>query len=1161
MTADPTAVWRCSRLPSFTVELAACILFAFLGGVSSGCDGNSEGSSDTTRTADAAVPDGDVRTDGGAPDGEGTPDGNDGEDGEDPEKGPCEQLDDSDRRSTADPEPVESFPLDDHSGARAGYSLRKLRSNYDGPAVRVRRGSDDQEKDIGYTEDGWVDAAAIESFVDGSDGFVVKWYAQVEGTPDLVQEEPDSQPRIARGGTIERDSGGFYTISFDSGHSMAAEGFDSGISTNDYTFWGVVRFSSYSGETEVFGIGRVTMKPWNGAMFRGYQTYINGSSSRFGGDDVSLVLGQRNMITLRNDGNRADIWQGNTRHAEDSIEEDSSLNDSRTRSVVSVGGGFEGTLGEFAVYPDVSTQTIHELYASAARDWDVGPVEWNPDADLPQQFEYQVTLYDWLKGLSVEDVELPDGSLEWDADAVDSDRLADLWLQSDKLTASSVTRGEPEWYVLDAGNGKGIEATDGIRVWHEPKGSRGYGGNPPRSWANEPAYWYKLDLPLEGGEQGNPYHKNKAVARRALAVAMVDMLMHHKNWANGASGWYDMFGKAALSWAETYRWTGEVLPPDVREAFEAGMGHVLDRLIAIGPRAVNTNMDMFAVQAQADFAMATDDPKLECKAVRAARAALFGHVDGEMGSKHDVFAAGKRDGGVFDPAGFIMEGGQPDVFYGGESMYHLAGALAAVTDRDTGEMPPEWSFLEDVVQRMQAWRTYQYFYDPAAVSPGVGGKDERRVTTAGAGFSGRTSYGVPAGQAGENWKGIFIGSRFENHAFRAWVPDAGDMKDEIQSKLDNMNGELSETYEGEPPEWGGWSPWAKKTPYLPQKGWYSRLKSLDESDDPKFEKPPVARSGVEYNKKFGEDPIGDEYWAYKSTDGDQSWGFFLEAQARQGGYGGWYGGKIETFWTESTGVVLVNRHGKTGCDDGNEDSTCWDNMEKKAGHHVWGRDEKGNAFTTLLLRGRNLERTSEFDLDNSPPMVTVTNIFNDPSHSEDTRKSGERTGSEIEGDLEIENTFAARSEGLEVTHRVTSDETDEVRELWASLPVYLRHYNPKRAGDNLQKGLEDTSIEYRADGSWEAMPEDQDGDDTPELVSTDTLRLGRDYQMGDGMQYVYVVFDQTREVRLSEGTYYDPYQSKTGVRTVHVDLHGNPGSTESLPGEASVTYTLQPAAP
>jgi len=1051
---------------------------------------------------------------------------------------------------------LEKFP-----DAYAAYSLRRLRPAYDGPVVRVRRASDGAEQDIGFAESGWVDTGAIEDFVDGGDGHVTTWYAQVEGTPNLTQQYASAQPLIARNGSAELDEKGKPTLYFqNSDAKLVTDRFDREINGNDYAIFGVIHHFDYQGETNGFGLEAGA----ENVEYRFGQTRVNGGFVRINHERLDIGYEKRALISLKNDGDEATLWSGNKMGGSLTKEEDDDLDQSNPTDRVNVGGGFVGTFGEFVVYDAAkSSDEIVEVYRNVTADWEVGPIEWHEEALLPQEFGYQVSLYNWLETLTETDVTLPDGTISWDGTYASTDVLADLWLQVEGLSASSVTRGESAWYVLDNGNGKGIEATGTVRNNDEPRGNGDYGGNPPRSWSNEPAFLYRLDIPLDGGGQGNPWHQNPALGRRAMVVAIVDMMMHHESMVAGsASGWYDMKGKAMLGWAEAYRWCKDVLPTDVQNAFEEGFRILLDDQIDRGPRAVNTNMDMFALHAYADLYMAANSAQTKERAVQAAKAALFGYTDGALETNHEVFTS-DAENGVFSPSGPILEGGQPDVFYMGESIYQLLGALEAVTDRETGDIANDWGWLEEVVKRAQDWRTYQMFYDPKRNSPAVGGLNGNSVITAGAGFSGRTSYGVPHGQAGAEWKSVSIGDRFADHAFKANdLPDPTTMAENINSKLSYIDGEMSSVYTGTPEDWNGWSPWTKSTPYLPPKGWYSRLKGMKDSGDPRFEAPPAERDGNTWNKAFGGPPTGREFWSYKDVGPDgKAFGFFVEAMPRQGGYGGWYGGKIETFWTEETGVLLINRHGKTGCDDGAEDSTCFSNLDKKAGHHVWGRDENGNGFTTLLLRGRGLSRTSTFNTDASPPTVTVNNVFNDPSLSPTTEQSGEQTGSEIQGSFEVENTFAVQPNGLKVTHTLASNQADQVTELWASLPVYLRHSNPLRVGDEYHSNIDDTTIEYYDGTNWRAMPEDTDGDGVPEMVTTDALRLGRDYEDGVGPRYGYVSFPNSQDVRLSVSTYYDPYQSMTGVRTVHVDLHGNPGTAKTLPASKGVSYTLQTSDP
>jgi hypothetical protein len=1070
--------------------------------------------------------------------------------------------------------------LDQYPDAYAAYSLRKLRSDYSGPAIHVRRSSDGAKQDFGFAADGKLDTAALENWLSGADGYVATWYSQVQGEPDLLQTDPTRQPRIAEGGTVFTDSDGRVAIKFDrprNTYLTLESDLSQTVPIHESLVYGVGE-SGVTDETNARTGIIVLASPGGG----GHETLSLRGRSWPGHKWRSGVFSGVNHV---NGPGQPAFWAANhaasehTVYSKNSIESSKDINDTQSLWGLTLGvqtkntdNGYDGYLTEVAILPGQPTESgVQAVYNNVNADWDLGPQNYNPGALMPQKKAWQVTLYDWLETNSVQDVTLPDGSITYDNSYANADELADLWLQVEGLTASSVTRRSPEWYVLDSGNGKGIEGTGVVRANHNPMGG-GYGGNPPRSWQNEPAFLYQLDIPLSGGGQGNDFYQNPALGRRAMVVSIVDLIMHQGLDEADSFNWFDMKGKAFLGMAEAYRFAGDVLPADVRTAYEQGMEQVIEDLTARGPRAVNTNMDMRALHGAADLYAATDNSTLKYKCVQLVKRALFGYTDGELGTKHKVFAAGDRDGGVFDPSGFIMEGGQPDVFYSGDSIYHLMGALQAVTDRSTGNVPSDWLFLEEVVHRLQRWRTYQMFYDPAQKGPEVENR-AATVITAGGGFNGRTSYGVPHGQADEPWKHLGVADYFPNHAFRAEgeLPSVGGMEEAISSKLSFMTNKMSSPYTAQDPKkWEGWSPWTKRTPYLPPEGWYSDLDGLRSEDDPKFENPPAARSGTSWNETFGGYPTGKEYWSYKQKDANgESFGFFVEAQARQGGYSGWYGGKIETFWTESTGVVLVNRHGKTGCDrsgvddySGNEDSVCWFNLDSKAGHHVWGRDENGNGFTTLLLRGRNLNRTSTFNTDGQTPTVTVENIFNDSSLPSGSSKSGEQTGSEIEGDFTVENTFAARSDGLKVTHTLTSNQSDQINQLWASLPVHLRHWNPHRAGGERQGGLEDTSIEYWDGSGWQAMPEDQDGDEVPELVTTTALRLGRDFEMlGQGIQYAYVNLSTEQDVRLAKHKYYDPYQSMTGVRTVHIDLHGNPGTTKTLPTEKSVSYTIETTDP
>jgi hypothetical protein len=91
----------------------------------------------------------------------------------------------------------------------AAYSLRKLRTAYTGPALRVRRSFDSAEADIGFTAAGDLDTAALLAHVEhggpgpgNQNGFVTTWYDQSGNGRNVTQATAVNQPRIVNAGVI-----------------------------------------------------------------------------------------------------------------------------------------------------------------------------------------------------------------------------------------------------------------------------------------------------------------------------------------------------------------------------------------------------------------------------------------------------------------------------------------------------------------------------------------------------------------------------------------------------------------------------------------------------------------------------------------------------------------------------------------------------------------------------------------------------------------------------------------------------------------------------------------------------------------------------------------------------------------------------------------------
>lgn len=95
------------------------------------------------------------------------------------------------------------FILDLFPNAAAAYSLRQLRTSYQGPAIRVQRSSDDATQDIGFLENGDLDVSFMQLFVGFDDGRIVTLYDQSINGLDIIQASTTLKPKIIIGGVLQ----------------------------------------------------------------------------------------------------------------------------------------------------------------------------------------------------------------------------------------------------------------------------------------------------------------------------------------------------------------------------------------------------------------------------------------------------------------------------------------------------------------------------------------------------------------------------------------------------------------------------------------------------------------------------------------------------------------------------------------------------------------------------------------------------------------------------------------------------------------------------------------------------------------------------------------------------------------------------------------------
>lgn len=101
--------------------------------------------------------------------------------------------------------PMPSMPLDVITtpgvAAVAAYGLRKMRSSYNGPAINVRRSSDNATIDIGFRGFGDLDVQSLSTFIGAGNGFVGTWYDQTLNGFNAIQGTLGNQPQVVLAAT------------------------------------------------------------------------------------------------------------------------------------------------------------------------------------------------------------------------------------------------------------------------------------------------------------------------------------------------------------------------------------------------------------------------------------------------------------------------------------------------------------------------------------------------------------------------------------------------------------------------------------------------------------------------------------------------------------------------------------------------------------------------------------------------------------------------------------------------------------------------------------------------------------------------------------------------------------------------------------------------
>ena len=93
------------------------------------------------------------------------------------------------------------YLLDTYTGAAAAYSLRKLRTDYTGFAIKVQDNVGGATQDIGFNIFGELDTVSLIAYAGSNDVFVETWYDQSGSGNNATQPSSGLRPKIYDGTT------------------------------------------------------------------------------------------------------------------------------------------------------------------------------------------------------------------------------------------------------------------------------------------------------------------------------------------------------------------------------------------------------------------------------------------------------------------------------------------------------------------------------------------------------------------------------------------------------------------------------------------------------------------------------------------------------------------------------------------------------------------------------------------------------------------------------------------------------------------------------------------------------------------------------------------------------------------------------------------------
>ncbi len=762
-------------------------------------------------------------------------------------------------------------------------------------------------------------------------------------------------------------------------------------------------------------------------------------------------------------------------------------------------------------------------------------------AQLPQNYQWQITLRDYIASFQESDFALP----------IDNNGRLPLVTAETSLLLNN----DDEWmYFWNSVRNRARDVPDPLLIRVAPEHfllSSIEAGNDVRAW--RPANIYNAAWWLDWKYPGNPYYtdpdiRNK-LKNRLLVQAAVSIIMkrHH-----GSSG-MDERMSGYIGPAYAYSLSKDVVPANVQEAFEEGLSYRFNEHLphdqasrSHAPRGVHADMDFFSVVAMWYIAKGIGTQEAKEQAYDYAKTRVF--------RRH------------FWPTGYVDHGDGFDVSYQGMTnsmLIHLGLAT-------------NWDFMSDVMDRVYKLRAHISFPEPDSETS-FAGPTHFSTSTPGDTWDEQQPYRAKWVLAAmqSDWAKYIPGrvgySWFEDD----WPEDGERSSDFIADRINKINFDDGHQQEAvaiprndSPPVWRDTryqNVNQLASAYRGPDGFYSQFEA-ERNAGAEITKSPFERS-ENFIRSFPE--VDLNYYealdvTYEGTSDEWrkfvDWDWFKKnflvakfdtyATVIHTGRLSWWdyyisglgGGALSAFWTPDTGPVLLGRGHGGQSPSGTE--YHWNHPDGRtwriwASHAISGQNSAG-AFSTATRRYVNREYKL-FDSNNQETTdeteavwarVIVNDIIGDNAtwiyrhgNTASTR-TVENPG--VLEEAQYRRIFDVREQGITIYSELTSDGSAGCDELWEMIPVYLGKKSSQQSAAN-------TRIFFEVNDNWIEA-----GTSLQENVT----RVKVERFNGE----VFIVFTEPRSVKLS------PVQSVHN-RNIMVDLLGD---NTHLPTETSVEYTISP---